>query len=234
MARSAYGDDLAYIHDVGYGEFAERAAPAILRLLAQAGVASGLVVDLGCGSGRWARWLVDAGYRVRGIDGSSAMIALARRRVPTGARFQVASFVSVRLPGCDALTALGEVLGYGAPELAPLLARAYDALRPGGLFVFDLAGPGRGQPAHGGSVGPDWAVVVEKAEHERILTRRITTFRRVGRIYRRGEELHRLRLHEPGEVLAALRRTGFRAHALRGYGSVRFAPGLCGFVARKP
>src|SRR5256885_9767528 len=66
--------------------------------------------------------------------------------------------------------------------------------------VFDLAGPGRGQPARSFVAGPDWAVLVEKAESGRMLTRRITTFRRVGRLYRRGEEVHRLRLHEPREV----------------------------------
>src|SRR5215210_1955469 len=50
-----YGEDLAYIHDVGHAEFALGAAPGILEILDPNGMHDGLVVDLGCGSGRWAR-----------------------------------------------------------------------------------------------------------------------------------------------------------------------------------
>ena len=57
---SAYQQDLAYIHDVGYGDFARNSAPQLLELLAQAGVDEGLVVDLGCGSGIWAAALSKA------------------------------------------------------------------------------------------------------------------------------------------------------------------------------
>ncbi len=76
------------------------------------------------------------------------MIALARRVVPA-ATFRVASFVSVPLPACNAVTAVGEVLGYlldprhDAAALRRLFARVRAALHPGGLFLFDLPGPGR-------------------------------------------------------------------------------------------
>ena len=46
-----YGDDLSYIHDQRFTPFAERAAPGLLALLAEHGIDTGLVVDLGCGSG---------------------------------------------------------------------------------------------------------------------------------------------------------------------------------------
>jgi 2-polyprenyl-3-methyl-5-hydroxy-6-metoxy-1,4-benzoquinol methylase len=39
------------------------------------------VLELGCGSGRLAQALVDAGYAVLGMDASPAMVDLAR---PTG------------------------------------------------------------------------------------------------------------------------------------------------------
>src|SRR5947209_4041797 len=78
----AYATDLAYIHDQGYGQFARDSAPGVLKILRQNGIKDGPVVDLGCGSGIWARALVDVGYRVIGVDISPAMIDLARRRVP--------------------------------------------------------------------------------------------------------------------------------------------------------
>ena len=46
-----YREDLAYIHDVGFGDFALEAAPSILEILNRNKIWQGLVVDLGCGSG---------------------------------------------------------------------------------------------------------------------------------------------------------------------------------------
>jgi len=101
-----YGQDLAYVHNVGFGNFAEGSAPGVLNILRQRGVSSGLVIDLGCGGGLWARRLVDAGYRVVGIDLSPDMIALARRRVPEG-NFRTGSFLDGDFPPCAAITSLG-------------------------------------------------------------------------------------------------------------------------------
>lgn len=45
--------------------------------------AGGAVLDLGCGSGEpIARHLVEAGFRVTGVDSSAAMIALCQQRFP--------------------------------------------------------------------------------------------------------------------------------------------------------
>ena len=52
---------------MGFRAFARDAAPALLEILAGAGIRSGRVVDLGCGSGIWAERLVARGYEVLGI-----------------------------------------------------------------------------------------------------------------------------------------------------------------------
>ena len=57
MRSEWYGEDLAYIHDVGFGDFALGAAPGMLEILRRSGIRGALVVDLGCGSGLWAREL---------------------------------------------------------------------------------------------------------------------------------------------------------------------------------
>jgi hypothetical protein len=50
----------------------------------------------------------------------------------------------------------------------------------------------------------------------------------------RGEELHRLRLHRPAEVLGALRAAGFAARTLPGgYAGVPLPRGLVAYLARK-
>jgi hypothetical protein len=46
-----YREDLAYIHDVGFGDYALESVPGILELLARTEIGEGLVVDLSCGSG---------------------------------------------------------------------------------------------------------------------------------------------------------------------------------------
>ncbi|MFY9574661.1 MAG: class I SAM-dependent methyltransferase, partial [Blastocatellia bacterium] len=64
--KGSYKDDLAYIHDTGFGDFARTAAPGLLEILRTNRIVTGLVVDLGCGSGLWAQALSRAGYEVLG------------------------------------------------------------------------------------------------------------------------------------------------------------------------
>jgi hypothetical protein len=119
-----------------------------------------------------------------------------------------------------------------------LFGRIYGALLPGGLLVFDGAEPGRvpGGFRRNNACGPDWACLSNSQEdgRQRIVTRDITTFRKLGKLYRRDHEVHRLRLFDRAQVAGQLREVGFRVRLLRGYGKLRFPPGYAGFVARKP
>src|SRR5687768_13722657 len=110
-----YGEDLSFIHHEAYGGHATNAAPELLRLLAREGVPRGLVVDLGCGSGIWARELINRGYAALGVDVSGDMIEIARKTAPA-ATFIQASLHQVDLPPCVAVTALGESLSYIGAE----------------------------------------------------------------------------------------------------------------------
>jgi SAM-dependent methyltransferase len=239
-----YREDLAYIHDAGYGATARAAAAVLIEALRSRGPASGLVIDLGCGSGALSEQVAAAGYDVLGIDLSESLLELARRRVP-GGRFVRGSLWTAELPPCVGVAAVGEVVNYlfdgdGARRgPRPLFRRVYDALAPGGPFVLDLAGPGRvpgaGRARHWAE-GEEWAVLVSAVEdrRRRLLTREITSFRKVGAAYRRDHEVHRQRLYPPAEAAALLRGAGFRVRVLRRYGELRFARGLAGFLARRP
>jgi SAM-dependent methyltransferase len=217
---TAYDEDLAYTHDRGYSHVAEDAAAFLLGLLPERSD----VVELGCGAGVTALRLTEAGHTVLGIDQSPALIALARERAPH-ARFEVGSFVTQRLPECDAVLAIGEVFNYlfdegNTPAALPgLFGRIHQALRPNGLLVFDLASPAvrRGDGARIWNAGADWATLVEYGEQGDLLTRHITCFRELDSGYRRSEEVHVQRLYRPAEILPLLRAAGFTARTRRGY-----------------
>ena len=72
----------------------------------------------------------------------------------------------------------------------------------------------------------------EEDDRHRLLTRRITSFRRVGELFRRDHEVHRQRLIARSEVAGQLRSIGFRVRALQGYGELRFGRGHAGMIAR--
>lgn len=50
------------------------------------------MIDLGCGSGLWARKLSRADYEVVGYDISASMLAMARKRVPTATGHRIGSW----------------------------------------------------------------------------------------------------------------------------------------------
>ena len=241
VARNTYSPDLAYVHDQGFTTFAHRAAPELIRILRRHGIRSGLIVDVGCGSAPLARPLLDAGYRVLGIDRSPSMIRLARASVPD-ATFRVASLTTARLPRCAAVIALNEIVSYVADPagrltgLSRFFAHVYDALPPGGLLMFDFMASAEGRTYAGKSrAGADWAVVVRstRGPQPRMLTRHITTFRKAGGEYRKTRETHRITIYDPEAVRAALRRRGFEVAIRRSYGRVRLLPGDVAIVARK-
>ena len=239
---SFYGHDLAHAHDVGFDFIARGAAPAIVTRLRNAGIDRGLIVELGCGSGIAARVFTDAGYDAWGVDVSADMLAIARERAPA-ATFVQGSLHDVELPRCAAVVAMGEILNYAGIGDA-LFARVRGALAPGGLFVFDAAAPGREQPEPRRSwhEGDGWVVCVEAREDPdaRRLTRRIATFTaRAGDdgLWARSDELHELKLYEPGELLRALSAAGFEDARVvpEGYGpGVAMPAALPVYVARAP
>jgi hypothetical protein len=161
-----------------------------------------------------------------------------------GGQFRVASLLTAELPACVAVAAIGECFNYLFDErhsvagIRQVLGRAFAALVPGGLLLFDVAEPGRvpGGASRSYVEGDDWVVLVAAEEDQRqlLLTRHITSFRQVGELYRRGHEVHRLRLLPRAEVVSWLDDAGFQVQTVDAYGAVPFAPGHVGFLARKP
>jgi len=232
-----YATDLAYVHDARFGDLARRAAPEIVRLLRARGTRRGHLVEVGCGSGISARHFAASGYQVTGIDRSAAMIRLARQRAPR-ARFRLAAIERSRLPACDGVIAIGEIVSYlpgGVPALRRFFRRVHEALRPGGIFIFDFIESAAGRTYAAKSFGTDDWTLGARATFDPLrstLTRRIVVARRVGRRVRRATEIHRVRVYPRAAVGRALIGAGFSVHMSRSYGRYRLMAGDVAVIAR--
>jgi SAM-dependent methyltransferase len=241
---SFYREDLAYIHDSGFGHSAQHAAPLLVNDLRQRGLDRGLVIDFGCGSGILSEHVAAAGYDVLGIDLSPEFIAMAQRRVPVGS-FRVGSVLKEELPKCVGVAAIGEIVNYlfdadhSLEQLAQLFRRILTALVPGGTLLFDASEPGRVPgpgPLHFNRQGDDWAIMgtADEDRQTRLLTRRMVSFRKTGELYRRDGETHLLRLLPRADLAEVLRGIGFEVQFLDGYGVQLLPAGMVAILAHKP
>jgi SAM-dependent methyltransferase len=96
------------------------------------------VLELGCGPGTVSPVLAD-GRRYTGVDLSTGQLALARERMPDGTFIQ-GDFTSLELPrvAFDAVVAFYVFNHVPRAEQAPMFARVFSWLRPGGRFMLSL------------------------------------------------------------------------------------------------
>jgi SAM-dependent methyltransferase len=112
----------------------------VARRLRSLGVVAGsLVIDAGCGTGRYSRALAALGLRVIGVDRSEALIDQARARA-ADATFVCADLLSWRPPepaaGVLCRGVLNDLTGDGERRAA---FRAFGSwLRPGGILLADV------------------------------------------------------------------------------------------------
>lgn len=94
------------------------------------------LLDLGCGGGQDAGSLDQRGYRIVGVDRTSALLSAGRRRYPLlplvradlrDLPFQASSF--------DGLWAAASLIHVPKPDARQILAVLYRLARPGGLFA---------------------------------------------------------------------------------------------------
>ena len=99
------------------------------------------VLELGCGAGNIAGWLVERGFDVTGIDISPTAVAWAAERAIPGARFVVGDLVAGIAGEYDVVIdghCLHCIVG---DDRARMLANVRGALVPGGsLFVATMCG----------------------------------------------------------------------------------------------
>ena len=113
---------------------------AVARMLEPLPLRDARALDVGCGSGRWTRWLAEHGADPVGIDPTTAMLETARRLSP-GLTFQRMSATTIDFADAafDLVMAVTVIQHLRPIEQERAAAAMCRVLRPGGhLFVFDL------------------------------------------------------------------------------------------------
>lgn len=106
------------------------------------------ILNLGCGSGRHDRCLLDLGYTVTGVDMSEEMLIAARAEAAENSSLEylLGDVRTVRLEKTfDVVISLFHVMSYQITnaDMKAAFATASVHLKPGGLFLFDCwYGPG--------------------------------------------------------------------------------------------
>ena len=233
-----YRDDLALVHQLGFGFHADATAPGILAQFEP--VRGGLVLELGCGSGLLTRYLVEAGHTVVATDASPAMLALARETA-RGAEVRQLVLPDDALPHCDAVVSVGHVLSYLSDDAAVdrALAAAADALRPGGVLALDLCdlryGELRRDDPNSSRIAEDWAIVTRfSLPRPNLFVREIAAFLRgEDGAWRRDDERHENVLVDTALVPALLAKHGVQARVSESFGEEKLPDGLVAIVGRK-
>lgn len=235
-----YRADLALVHHRGFGFHADLCAPGILHLLEPIRIHGGLVLELGCGSGRLTRHLIDAGHRVIATDGSPSMLTLARESVPE-ADVRRLVLPEDLIPDADAIVAVGHVLNYLADEGA--IERAWiaiaQALRPRGVLAMDVCdlewGTARRSALPYAQVSDDWASITRFCVPSPArFVRDITVFvRESGERWRRDDERHENVLVDTSTIPTVLAAHGVAAAVRASFGTEELPLGLRAIVGTR-
>ena len=140
-----YAEGFAQAYDEHWSPYPTRAAEQLLRLhRALDPNAERRLLDIGCGTGIVAAQFQQAGYEVTGLDISEAMLRRARTRLGEGAVFVHgdATDFTVAEPFPFAVSTYDIPNHLGSLEkISSYLECAFRAVRPGGVFAFDVATP---------------------------------------------------------------------------------------------
>ena len=129
-----------FMDNIPYEEWCEY----LSGLLKENGADSGLILDLGCGTGTLTRLLADRGYDMIGADLSDEMLEIAMEQEAEEPRgilylqqdmraFELYGTVRAIVSICDSMNYLMEY-----EELVEVFRLANNYLDPGGVFIFDL------------------------------------------------------------------------------------------------
>ena len=126
-----------FMDDVPY----EQWCAFLTERLKEYGIEDGLVLDLGCGTGKMTELFAEKGYDMIGVDNSIEMLEIARERTRGSIlylnqdmrEFELYGTVRAVYSACDSLNYIGT-----KEELLSVFKLVNNYLDPKGLFFFDM------------------------------------------------------------------------------------------------
>lgn len=213
-----------------------RRADFLERLFHQSGRKVQTVLDLACGTGTIACLLAERGYEVTATDASEEMLTAAAQKAAALKTGRPPFFLHQTMPRLrllepvDAAISTMDSLNYltGSRALEETFRRVYRALKPGGLFLFDVNSPYKLRRMDGQLYTDEteteycaWRTAF--SERTKICTYQVDLFRLRGDgAWERSFEEHRERAWETEELTAALTAAGFVR--VRVSGDLRLTP----------
>jgi SAM-dependent methyltransferase len=225
-------DDFTAHHDY------ETRIAMLLELAAENGLRPGAsrVLDVGCGTGKSFKPLLDRGWEVTACDISASMAALARERAGDRVRIEVADMRELPVLGSfDVALCIDDAINYlHSPEELTATLRAVAAnLEPDGLLLFDTntISVYRGFFAEhleveAGGVRMIWEGLGDGNAQPGAITEASFSFEPLEGGTAVAPEVHRQRHHPEPEVRAAIDAAGLELAGLYGHGpdGVPFQP----------
>ena len=126
-----------FMDNVPYEEWCEY----LTNLFKENGIENGLILDLGCGTGKLTRLMEKKGYDMIGVDNSFEMLDIAREQESDGIlylmqdmrEFELYGTVRAIYSACDSVNYILE-----EEELLEVFKLVNNYLDPSGVFVFDI------------------------------------------------------------------------------------------------
>ena len=190
------------------------------QILTREGLKPRTVVDLACGTGSVSAILARKGYEVTGVDLSEEMLTEAAMKtmdMEMPPMYSCQLLQQLRLPrGVDMAVCALDSLDYilDPADCKEAIRRAYKALNPGGIFIFDVNTPEKLR-AMDDQVFLDEDDDVycvwrgEFDEETNICSYGMDLFQREGKVWRRSFEEHREYAYSQEQLIGFLKDAGF-------------------------
>ena len=203
-------------NDVDY----EATVEFYMEILRREGLSPRTVVDLACGTGSVTEILARKGYRVTGVDMSEEMLTEAAMKtmdMEQPPMYSCQLLQNLRLPrGVDMAVCALDSLDYilDPADCKEAIRRAYKALNPGGIFIFDVNTPEKLRAMddqifldEDDDVYCVWRG--EFDEETNICSYGMDLFQREGTMWRRSFEEHREYAYSQEQLTGFLKDAGF-------------------------
>ena len=139
MHSKTHYQKFAEIYDEIMGvKFYNSYAEFIFRILHKFNIKPAKILDVACGTGRLAKLISLRGYLAEGIDSSSEMINIAKKR---GIKCFIKNIINFRLPQkYDLILCTYDSLNYitNLRDLKKCFSSIKKYLQPKGVFIFDM------------------------------------------------------------------------------------------------